>query len=93
MKRIVSTLMIVSVLVGIPTTAPVLDGSAAWAETTEKQIKDEIGKLKKMIADLEKQVSSSRKMSAAGMDKTMKMVKDVSQTLEALFREAPYRGE
>lgn len=95
MKRIVSTVMVVSVLAlaGIPAAAPLLDGSAAYAETTEKQITDEIGKIKKMVADLEKQISSSRPMTTAGKDKTVEMLRVASQTLEALFHEAPYRGE
>ena len=95
MKRIASTIAIVSslALLGIPATAPVLDGSAAYAQAGDQQIKDEIGKIKNTIADLEKQISSSRKMTAAGMEKTMVMLKDVSRTLDQLFRESPYRGE
>ena len=95
MRRIAFTMAIVSVLalVGIPGVAPFLDGSAAYAQASEKQVRDEIGRIKDMIADLEKRLGSSRKMSAAGMDKTMAMLKDVSKTLDQLFREASYRGE
>ncbi|OLC38742.1 MAG: hypothetical protein AUH81_03430 [Candidatus Rokubacteria bacterium 13_1_40CM_4_69_5] len=95
MRRIVSTIMIVSflALAGIPAPAPFLEGSAAYAQASDKQIMDELSKIKKMVADLEKQISSSRKMTPAGKEKTMKMLKDASTTLEALFREAPYRGE
>jgi hypothetical protein len=94
MKRTVSTVIVVSflALAGAPATAPFLDGPA-YAQTGDKQIMDEISKIKKMVADLEKQITSSRSTTAAGKDKTMKMLKDASQTLEALFREAPYRGE
>src|SRR5688572_16290589 len=78
MKRIVSTILIVSFLAftGILAAAPFLDGSAAYAEVSDKLITDEISKIKKMIADLEKQLATPRKMSATGMDKTMKMLKD-----------------
>jgi hypothetical protein len=66
MKRILSTIVIVSflALTVIPAAAPFLDGSAAYAEVSDKQIKDEISKIKKMIADLEKQLATPRKMSA-----------------------------
>jgi hypothetical protein len=95
MRRIVSTIVMVSflALAGIPAAGPFLDGSAAYAQASDKQIEDEISKIKKMVADLEKQISSSRKMTAGGMEKTMKMLKDVSKMLDDLFREAPYRGE
>jgi cob(I)alamin adenosyltransferase len=95
MKRIVSTVLIVSflALTGILAAAPFLDGTVAYAEVSDDQIKDEISKIKKMIADLEKQLATPRKMSATGMEKTMKMLKDVSKTLDDLFREAPYRAE
>jgi hypothetical protein len=95
MRRIASVIVMVSVLtlVGIPATAPFTDGSAAYAQESDKQIKDELGKIKKMIADLETQLVSSRKMTAAGMEKTMAMLKNVSRMLDDLFREAPYRGE
>jgi len=88
MKRIVSTVVMVSVLAlaGIPASPPLLDGSAAYAQASDQQIKE-------MIADLEKQLSAPRKMSAAGMDKTTKMLKAVSRMLDDLFREASYRGE
>lgn len=92
MKRIVSTVLVVSflTLAGIFAVAPVPFGSVAYAaEVTDKQLMDQLSKIKKMVSEIEMKMKSKKMMmDAMGMEKTMKMLTDVNKVLEDVARQA-----
>lgn len=94
MERIVSTVMAVGfvVLAVAPAFSVIDGGSVAYAEASDKQINEELASIKKMVADLEKQLAT-RRMADGATDRTMKMLRETSRSLEQLLSEAPYRGE
>lgn len=87
MKRIVASIVAVSclTLAGVLVVPPPPFGSVAAAETSEKEVMDELGKVKKMAADMEMKMKSKKMMmDAMGREKTMKMLKDVTRMLEQM---------
>jgi len=87
MKRIAASIVVVSVLAltGVLVVPPFPSGSVVAAEVSEKQIMDELGKVKKMVSDMETKMKSKKMMmDAMGMEKTMKMLKDVTRMLEQM---------
>ncbi|MBI4610475.1 MAG: hypothetical protein HY726_15870 [Candidatus Rokubacteria bacterium] len=92
MKRTVSSILMVGVL-GLAVLfagTPVPVGSPAYAEVTEKQLMDQLSKIKKIVSDIETKMKSKKMMmDAMGMDKTMKMLADVTKMLEEVSRQAP----
>lgn len=93
MKRTVSMILMVSVLglAVVFAVPPVPVGSPAYAaEVTEKQLMDQLSKIKKMVSDIETKMKSKKMMmDAMAMDKTMKMLTDVTKVLEEVSRQAP----
>jgi hypothetical protein len=87
MKRILSCAVVVSFLAvaGVLVVPPLPSGSAAAAEVSEKQVMDELAKVKKMVADMEmKMKSKTMMMDAMGREKAMQMLKDISSMLERM---------
>jgi len=87
MKRIAASIVVVSflALTGFLVVPPLPSGSVAAAEVSEKQVMDELGKVKKMVSDMEMKMKSKKMMmDAMGMEKTMKMLKDVTRMLEQM---------
>ena len=92
MKQIVSTVLVVSflALVGVFALAPVPLGSVASAEVTEKELMDQLTKIKKMVSDMEMKMKSKKMMmDSMGKEKTMKMLMDVRKMLEDIERQSP----
>ncbi|MBI3330196.1 MAG: hypothetical protein HYZ81_26245 [Nitrospinae bacterium] len=92
MKRIVSTVLVVTFLslAGVFSVAPVPLESVAYAQASDKAIMDQLTKIKAMVADVEMKVQSKKMaMDAMGMEKTMKMLMDVTKMLEDLHRTTP----
>jgi hypothetical protein len=89
MKRIVASIVVVSflTLAGVLVVPPLPSGSVAAAEMSEKEVMDELTKVKKMVADMEMKMKSKKMMmDAMGREKTMKMLKDVGRMLEEMQR-------
>ena len=92
MKQIISTVLVVSLLtlVGVFALAPVPLGSVAYAEVTEKELMDQLTKIKKMVSDMEMKMKSQKMMmDSMGKEKTMKMLMDVRKMLEDIERQSP----
>ena len=87
MKRIVVSIVVVSflALAGVLIEPPLPSGSVAAAEVSEKQVMDELTKVKKMVTDMEMKMKSKKMMmDSMGREKTMKMLKDVTRMLEQM---------
>ncbi len=92
MKRITSTILVVSLLAlaGPVAVPPLWSGGAAWAEVSDKEIEDQLAKIKKMVADIEMKVKSKKMMmDTMGKEKTMKMLMDVTKMLRDIGSQAP----
>jgi hypothetical protein len=92
MKRTVAAVLVavVATLGGAVATPPGLPTGVAHAQTTEKQLMEQLARAKKMVADLEMKLASKKMaMDAMSMDKTMKMLMDVNKMLEDLGRQSP----
>ena len=92
MSRIVSTLLVAGALVLAGSPAPTLLWSpVAYAEPSDKEVMDQLLRIKSMVADMEmKMKSGSMAMDAMGKEKTMKMLADVEKMLKDLqMRQAP----
>ena len=87
MKRFLSALLLaVAVqLVAAPALAPIVSGSVAYAETSEKELMEQIKKVKKMVSDLEMQLKSKKMMmDAAKRDEAMRMLSDVESMIKKI---------
>jgi len=92
MKRIASTILMASLLAlaGPVAVAPVWSGGVAWAEVSDKEMEDQLAKIKKMVADIEMKMKSKKMaMDAMGKEKTMKMLMDVTKMLRDIESQAP----
>jgi hypothetical protein len=83
MTRIVSGILLVVVtLVGAPAVAPVLSGSVVNAEVSDEQLMDELLKIKRMLADLEKSVEAKKMTTdATRREKVMPMLNEIERLL------------
>ena len=89
MKRIVASIVAVSflALAGVLIEPPLPSSSVAAAEVSEKEVMDELTKVKKMVTDMEMKMKSKKMMmDTMGREKTMKMLKDVTRMLEEMQR-------
>jgi hypothetical protein len=92
MKRIASTILMASLLApaGPVAVAAVWSGGVAWAEVSDKEMEDQLAKIKKMVADIEMKMKSKKMaMDAMGKEKTMKMLMDVTKMLRDIESQAP----
>lgn len=85
MKRIVSTILVVSLLAlpGVLALAPV-----AYAEhVTEQVLTEQLGKIKAMIAEMETKMKTKKMMmSHKGMDQSMEMLMEITRILQEIER-------
>ena len=89
MKRIVSCVVVVSFLAvaGAFTVPPLPSSSVAAAEVSDKEVMDELAKVKKMVTEMEMKMKSKKMMmDTMGREKTMKMLKDVTRMLDEMQR-------
>lgn len=90
MKWIISTVLVVSLLTlpDVFAVVPVPSGpgaSAAEKETSDKEIMDQLTKIKKMVSDIEMKMKSKKMMmDAMGKEKTMKMLMEVTKMLQQI---------
>jgi len=85
MKRIVSTVLVVSLLAlgSVLAVAPAPGGSVAYAEhVTEQVLMDQLTKIKTMVSEMEMKMKTKQMMmDPKGMDKTMDMLMEVTRML------------
>lgn len=91
MNRMIATILVVSVLAltGVFAAAPVLAGSVAYAaEVTDKDLADQLAKIKKMVTELEAKLKA-KKMMMDDKGKSMMMMTDIEKMLIELGAKAP----
>ena len=88
MKRIVSTVLVVSLLAlgSVLAVALAPGGSVAYADhVSEQALMDQLTKIKRMVSDTEMKMKTKKMMmEPMGMHKTMDMLMQVTGTLEEI---------
>ena len=90
MKRIVSTVLVVSLLAlgSVLAVGPTPLGSVAYAEhVTEQVLMEQLGKIKTMVSDIEMKMKTKKMMmSHKGMDQSMEMLMEITRILQEIER-------
>lgn len=90
MKRIVSTVLVVSLLAlgSVLAVAPALGGSVAYADhVTEQVLMEQLTKIKTMVSDIEMKMKTKKMMmSHKGMDQSMEMLMEITRILQEIER-------
>ena len=87
MKRIVSTVLVVSLLAlgSVLAVALAPGGSVAYADHYSEQVlMDQLSKIKTMVSDIEMKMKTKKMMEPMGMHKTMEKLMQVTRTLEEI---------
>lgn len=92
MKRIVSIVVVLTLMTLASTVAvvPVRVDSVAYAEVSDRQLMDQLTKIKKMTADIEMKMQGKKMMmDAMGRERTMKMLMSITEMLEKIEAQTP----